>query len=93
MFVIPNPALGGMKNLIISTESIREILRLTPQNDITTQSLRGEGGISGSAFPVFICDLFESGKGSLDHLPLNGIGDSKVTRFSKTPSRHSEDPF
>ncbi len=30
---------GSVKDLIISTESIREILRLTPQNDITTQSL------------------------------------------------------
>ena len=31
-----------MKNLIISIESIVEILRLMPQNDITTQSLTGE---------------------------------------------------
>ena len=33
-----------VKNLIISTESIVEILRLMPQNDITTQSLSGLGG-------------------------------------------------
>ncbi len=39
MFVI----LNEVKNLIISTESIIEILRLSPQNDITTQSLTGEG--------------------------------------------------
>jgi hypothetical protein len=39
MFVI----LNEVKNLITSTESIIEILRLSPQNDITTQSLKGEG--------------------------------------------------
>jgi hypothetical protein len=39
MFVI----LNEVKNLIISTESIIEILRLSPQNDIVTQSLKGEG--------------------------------------------------
>jgi len=33
--------LNEVKNLIISTESIIEILRLLPQNDITTQSLEG----------------------------------------------------
>ena len=35
-----------MKNLVISTESIIEILRPLPQNDITTQFLseEGEGG-------------------------------------------------
>ncbi|HSB04681.1 MAG TPA: hypothetical protein VLK23_05750 [Thermodesulfobacteriota bacterium] len=38
MFVI----LNEVKNLIISTESIIEILRLTPENDITTQFLKGE---------------------------------------------------
>ncbi|OGP76884.1 MAG: hypothetical protein A2V86_10895 [Deltaproteobacteria bacterium RBG_16_49_23] len=38
MFVI----LNEVKNLMISTESIIEILRLSPQNDITTQSLKGE---------------------------------------------------
>jgi hypothetical protein len=59
MFVILNPSpfvtlsetkgldfrlrVNSVKNLIISTESIIEILRLTPQNDITTQSLEGEG--------------------------------------------------
>ncbi|OGP88236.1 MAG: hypothetical protein A2156_14345 [Deltaproteobacteria bacterium RBG_16_48_10] len=42
MSVILNPALGKMKNLILSTESIIEILRLTPQNDMVTQSPRGE---------------------------------------------------
>ena len=31
--------LNEVKNLIISTESIVEILRLMPQNDIKTQSL------------------------------------------------------
>ena len=35
--------LNEVKNLMISTESIIEILRLSPQNDITTQSLKGEG--------------------------------------------------
>ena len=35
--------LNEVKNLIISTESIVEILRLMPQNDITTQSPWGEG--------------------------------------------------
>jgi len=33
--------LNEVKNLIISTESIIEILRLAPQNDITTQPPRG----------------------------------------------------
>ncbi len=33
--------LNGVKNLIITTESIIEILRLPPQNDIATQSLNG----------------------------------------------------
>jgi hypothetical protein len=31
------------KRLIISTESTIEILRLSPQNDIATQSLQGVG--------------------------------------------------
>ena len=35
---------NSVKNLIIPTESIIEILRLSPQNDITTQSLKGEEG-------------------------------------------------
>jgi hypothetical protein len=35
--------LNEVKNLMISTESIIEILRLSPQNDITTQSPRGKG--------------------------------------------------
>ena len=35
--------LNGVKNLIISTESIVEILRLMPQNDIATQPLVGKG--------------------------------------------------
>ena len=39
MFVI----LNEVKNLMISTESIIEILWLSPQNDIATQSLMGEG--------------------------------------------------
>ena len=34
--------LNEVKNLMISNESIIEILRLSPQNDITTQSQRGE---------------------------------------------------
>ena len=34
---------NSVKNLMISTESIIEILRLSPQNDIVTQSLQGEG--------------------------------------------------
>ena len=38
MVVILNPVLDGMKNLMISTESTIEILRLSPQNDITTPS-------------------------------------------------------
>jgi hypothetical protein len=38
--------LSEAKNLIISSESTMEILRLSPQNDITTQSCRwGEGGV------------------------------------------------
>jgi hypothetical protein len=36
--------LSEAKNLIISTESIVEILRLTPQNDITTHSPKAKGG-------------------------------------------------
>ena len=38
--------LSEAKNLIISTESIIEILRLSPQNDITTQSLDPESSLS-----------------------------------------------
>jgi len=49
MVVILNPVLGGMKNLMISTESTIEILRLSPQNDITTQSPEGEGKGGGIA--------------------------------------------
>ncbi|MGA2467803.1 MAG: hypothetical protein ABSH06_26080 [Thermodesulfobacteriota bacterium] len=45
MFVILNPfaslRVNSVKNLIISTESTIEILRLSPQNDITTQSPKG----------------------------------------------------
>jgi hypothetical protein len=41
--------INSAKNLIISTESTIEILRLLPQNDITTQSLKGEGS---SSFPL-----------------------------------------
>jgi hypothetical protein len=37
--------LSEAKNLIISTESIIEILRLTPQNDIAAESPRGGWGI------------------------------------------------
>ena len=63
MFVILNPSpcvtlseakglgfrlrVNSVKNLIISTESIIEILRLSPQNDITTQSPKGEGNCWG----------------------------------------------
>ena len=36
--------LNEVKNLMISSESIIEILRLSPQNDIATQPHRGEGG-------------------------------------------------
>ncbi len=69
MFVILNPSppvtlseakglgsclrVNSVKNLIISTESIIEILRLSPQNDITTQSPWGEGkgeGINSFSF-------------------------------------------
>jgi len=35
--------LNEVKNLIESTSQKTEILRLTPQNDITTQSLDGRG--------------------------------------------------
>jgi hypothetical protein len=34
---------GSVKNLMISNESTVEIVRLSPQNDIRTQSLEGEG--------------------------------------------------
>jgi hypothetical protein len=34
--------LNEVKNLMISTQSIIEILRLSPQNDITTQPLKRE---------------------------------------------------
>ena len=46
MFVI----LNEVKNLMISTESIIEILRLSPQNDITTQSLKGRELLNSSPF-------------------------------------------
>jgi len=44
MIVILNEA----KNLIISTQSIVEILRLMPQNDITTQSPGERAGVRES---------------------------------------------
>ena len=47
-----------MKNLIISTESIRGILRLSPQNDITTQSPRGEGEGGGDVV-LFIASVLD----------------------------------
>ena len=59
MVVILNPSallrMNSVKNLIISTESTIEILRLPPQNDITTQSPVGEGRgegeeVSGATF-------------------------------------------
>jgi hypothetical protein len=46
MFVI----LNEVKNLMISTEFTIEILRLSPQNDIKTQSPRGKGEGGGSIF-------------------------------------------
>jgi len=36
--------LNEVKNLMISTQSIIEILRLSPQNDIMTQPLKREEG-------------------------------------------------
>jgi hypothetical protein len=42
--------LSEAKNLIISSESTMEILRLSPQNDITTQSCRWREGIGGYHF-------------------------------------------
>ena len=52
MFVI----LNEVKNLIESSSYKTEILRLTPQNDITTQSLRGEGEGGGNVnlFNAFV---------------------------------------
>jgi hypothetical protein len=49
MFVI----LNEVKNLIISTESIIEILRLSPQNDIVTQSLAEECNPRISPLPLW----------------------------------------
>ena len=43
--------LNEVKNLIISTESIIEILRPMPQDDIATQSLQG-GGQEGDGVSV-----------------------------------------
>jgi len=45
--------LNEVKNLMISSESIIEILRLSPQNDITTQSLGGEGW--GEGIKIMVC--------------------------------------
>jgi len=54
MFVI----LNRVKNLMISTESIREILRLSPQNDITTQPLLKRGKIAfGSEVCGLLCEM------------------------------------
>ena len=39
--------LNEVKNLMISTESTIKILRLSPQNDITTESLEGGGDYWG----------------------------------------------
>ncbi len=48
--------LNEVKNLIILTESTVEILRLSPQNDIATQSLRGEGKGERRAFLIVLGD-------------------------------------
>jgi len=49
--------LNEVKNLMISTESTIEILRLSPQNDITIQSLRGRVGCgSGDKMDMLCCD-------------------------------------
>ena len=37
--------LNEVKNLMNSSESSIEILRLSPQNDIATQALRGRAGV------------------------------------------------
>ncbi|OGP96055.1 MAG: hypothetical protein A2157_18870 [Deltaproteobacteria bacterium RBG_16_47_11] len=59
MYVILNPSaslrINSAKNLIISTESIREILRLAPQNDITTQSSRKGEKLRGDFFIIYCC--------------------------------------
>ncbi len=47
--------LNEVKNLMISAESIIEILRLLPQNDITAQSPDGKGK-SRRDFALTVCN-------------------------------------
>ena len=44
--------LNEVKNLVESMGWKTEILRLMPQNDIATQSLRGEGSVEGFTTPL-----------------------------------------
>ncbi|OGP79389.1 MAG: hypothetical protein A2V86_06990 [Deltaproteobacteria bacterium RBG_16_49_23] len=71
MFVI----LNEVKNLMISTESIIEILRLSPQNDITTQSQRERTGVRVKVF------LFP--------LPIIPSRQETVSQFTVRPSTRS----
>ncbi len=65
--------LNEVKNLIISTESIREILRLSPQNDIATESLGEEGWVRGL-------------KGTLFHRKDKGKKGQERRKLLPTPS-------
>ena len=93
--------LNEVKNLMISTESTIKILRLSPQNDITTQSL-AKGGIKGglrailtrvrSLLIVSILFLFLSAVQLIPFLELfhhsirgGGISYQEATVWSFTP--------
>ena len=60
--------LNEVKNLVESMGWKTEILRLMPQNDIATQSLRGEGGVGGRyALSALRYALFIGGKDAKTH--------------------------
>ena len=78
--------LDEAKNLIVSVESTLEILRLPPQNDITTQSPVGEGEGEGSRyFPHLRLSLSRVGDCIVDFqndAPITPHCFKKVTPFA-----------
>jgi hypothetical protein len=57
--------LNEVKNLVVTIGCSIEILRLTPQNDIATQSLAGEGKDEGAVlFGTLTSVLSRRGRGS-----------------------------
>ena len=60
--------LNEVKNLMDSIRYTTQILRLPPQNDITTQSLAGEGKDEGTLIGTLTSILSRRGRGSRKEL-------------------------